>query len=85
VNPEPHPADGHLAAFGDYVDRLVTVEMRNPAMPWGKIIPLYDAARAEGGGTSLCMAAANGLTRNIKHGDRVLIVTGSGTLPQLQS
>lgn len=83
MNPEPYPVDSHMAAFGDYVDRLVTVEMRNAAMPWGKIIPLYDAARAEGGAVSLCMAAATGLARNIKDGDRVLIVTGAGTLPLL--
>lgn len=73
----------HTEAFGDYVDRLITVEMRNAAMPFGKIIPLYDAARAEAGGVSLCMAAARGLRDRVSPGDAVLIVTGAGTQPLL--
>lgn len=79
---QPSPAD-HTEAFGDYVDRLVTVEMRNPAMPFGKIIPLYEAARREAGGVSLCMAAAKGLRDRVTAGDVVLVVTGAGTLPLL--
>ena len=48
MNPEPYPVDGHMAAFGDYVDRLVTVEMRNAAMPWGKIIPEHPCSDCGG-------------------------------------
>jgi hypothetical protein len=73
----------HTDTFGDNVDRLITVEMRNAAMPFGKIIPLYDAARQEAGDRSLCMAAARGLRERVGTGDTVLIVTGAGTQPLL--
>lgn len=73
----------HTRAFGDNVDRLVTVEMRNSAMPYGKITPLYDAARAEAGHQSLSLAAATGLMDSVRSGGRVLVVTGAGTLPLL--
>lgn len=73
----------HTRSFGDNIDRLVTVEMRNAAMPYGKITPLYEAARAEAGGVSLSLAAAAGLVENVGAGDRVLVVTGAGTLPLL--
>lgn len=73
----------HTDAFGDYVDRLITVEMRNAAMPFGKIIPLYDAARREAGDVSLCLAAARGLHDRVSPGDTVLVVTGAGTQPLL--
>jgi hypothetical protein len=65
----------------DYIDRLVTVEMRNRAMPNGKIGPLYDAARAEGGGEPLVFRAAQGLINALRPGDNVFIVTGAGSGP----
>ena len=63
----------------DYIDRLITVEIRNQAMPHGKIAPLYDAARAEGGGEPLTLRAAAGLLENVGKGDVVLINTGAGS------
>ncbi|HYW24386.1 MAG TPA: glutamate cyclase domain-containing protein [Terriglobales bacterium] len=74
-------ADGRIPAIADYVDRLVTVEMRNRGMPGGKIAPLYDAARAEGGGQPLALRAAAGLIANAGRGSNVLIVTGAGSGP----
>jgi hypothetical protein len=68
-------------AMADYIDRLVTVEMRNRGMPAGKIIPLYDAARAEAGDQSLTYKAASGLFDRTSRHDTVLIVTGAGAGP----
>src|SRR2546423_5619861 len=70
-----------VPAMADYIDRLVTVEMRNRGMPAGKIIPLYDAARAEAGHKSLTYKAAAGLLDRTSKHDRVLIVTGAGSGP----
>ncbi len=67
----------------EYIDRLITVEMRNRGMPHGKIAPLYEAARAEGGGRSLTLRAAEGLREHVHRGDTVIIVTGAGTPPLL--
>jgi hypothetical protein len=50
--------------IGEYVDRLVTVELRNRGMPHGITRPMYDAARAEGGGRPLALRAAEGLVKN---------------------
>lgn len=67
------------ASMADYIDRLITVEMRNRAMPHGTITPLYEAARAEGGGQPLTLRAAAGLVENVQPGDNVFIVTGAGS------
>jgi D-glutamate cyclase len=67
------------ASMSDYIDRLITIEMRNRAMPHGTITPLYDAARAEGGGEPLTLRAAAGLVRHVRQGDNVVIVTGAGS------
>src|SRR5258707_12392998 len=66
-------------SMADYIDRLITVEMRNRAMPHGTITPLYEAARAEGGGQPLTLRAAAGLVENVEPGDNVFIVTGAGS------
>src|SRR5262245_42249460 len=66
-------------AMADSVDRLITIEIRNRGMPTGKIIPLYEAARAEAGGPPLTWAAASGLLSRVARGDKVLIVTGAGS------
>ncbi len=66
-------------AMADYIDRLITVEMRNRAMPNGTITPLYEAARAEGGGQPLTYRAAAGLMKNVRRHDNVFIVTGAGS------
>lgn len=63
----------------EYIDRLITVEMRNPAMPHGMIGPLYDAARREGGGDPLTLRAASALLEHVGLHDVVLINTGAGT------
>ncbi len=69
--------------IGEYVDRLVTVELRNRGMPHGITRPMYDAARAEGGGRPLTLRAAEGLVRNVRPGDTVFIITGAGNPPTL--
>jgi len=69
--------------LGEYVDRLVTVEMRNRAMPHGMTRQFYEAALAEGGGRPLSLRAAEGLVKNVNAGDSVLIITGAGTPPAL--
>lgn len=68
-------------AMADYVDRLITVEMRNRGMPAGKIGPLYEAARAEAGGQPLAFKAAAGLVERTRRRDKVIIVTGAGSGP----
>ena len=65
--------------MADSVDRLVTVEMRNQGMPSGKIGPLYEAARSEGGGAPLAYRAAAGLIEQVTRDSTVLIVTGAGS------
>ena len=77
-----HRADVEVAkapAMADYIDRLITVEMRNRAMPNGTIAPLYEAARAEGGGEPLTYRAAAGLIKHVRQRDNVFIVTGAGS------
>lgn len=69
--------------LGEYVDRLVTVELRNRGMPHGITRPMYDAACAEGGGRPLTLRAAEGLVKNVRRGDTVFIITGAGTPPAL--
>lgn len=80
VNQERRAADvAGAASMAEYIDRLITVEMRNRAMPHGTIIPLYDAARKEGGGQPLTLRAAAGLVEHVHPGDNVFIVTGAGS------
>ena len=67
--------------FGLNVDRLVTVEMkRMGAAQEGIIAPLYDAAyKAQK--RALTMLAAERLNQEVKKGDYVLFLTGSGRPP----
>jgi hypothetical protein len=69
--------------MGEYVDRLVTIEMRNPSMTRGITKELYDAAREEGGGRPLTLRAAEGLVQRAHQGDNVFIITGAGAPPVL--
>jgi len=69
--------------MAEYIDRLITVEMRNSGMPNGMIAPLYEAARAENGGSPLTWKAALGLREHVHRGDTVIIVTGAGAPPLL--
>lgn len=64
------------------LDRLCTIEMRMQGQSVGLIEKLYAAAR-EKQGQPLAYAAAHGLRERIKPGDRVLIITGSGTPPYM--
>lgn len=68
---------------GEYVDRLITVEIRNRGIPTGVTRPLYEAARAEGGGRPLTLRAAEGLVENVRPGRNVFLITGAGTPPLL--
>jgi len=68
---------------GDYIDQLITVEMRNRAMPRGMMRPLYSAARAAQGNRPLSLLAAEVLAERVHTGDRVAIVTGAGIPPLL--
>lgn len=68
--------------IGENIDRLVTVEMRNRAMNHNIIGPIYQAARAEGGGRPITTRAAEALRDVVNPGDTVLIVTGAGYAPE---
>lgn len=65
----------------EYVDRLITVEIRNRGMPRGITRPLYEAARAEGGGRPLTLRAAEAILERVHAGDNVFIITGAGMPP----
>src|SRR3984893_9182242 len=78
---EEPTGDARVPAMADYIDRLITVEMRNRGMPAGKIIPLYEAARAEAGDQPLAYLAASGLLARTRRHDTVIIVTGAGSGP----
>jgi hypothetical protein len=67
----------------EYVDQLITVEIRNRGMPRGITRPLYDAARAEGGGRPLTLRAAEALLARVHRDDNVFIITGAGTPPMM--
>jgi D-glutamate cyclase len=68
--------------IGDNVDRLVTVEMRNPGIVRGIINQLYAAARARQTGP-LTMLAAQRLRDAVQPGGSVIITTGAGIWPWL--
>lgn len=68
--------------IGEYIDRLVTVEIRNRGMNHNIIAPIYDEARREGGGRPITARAAEALVKNVGAGDVVLIVTGAGYAPE---
>jgi hypothetical protein len=69
--------------MGEYVDRLVTVEMRNRGMNYGIVRQIYDEARREGGGRPITTRAAEALVGAVKPGDVVFIVTGAGYYPEV--
>ncbi len=70
--------------IGEYVDRLVTVEMRNRGMNHGIVRQIYDEARKEGGGRPITTRAAEALVERVKPGDVVFIVTGAGYFPKFE-
>ncbi len=69
--------------MGEYVDRLITVEMRNRGMNHNIIAPIYNEARREGGGRPISARAAEALVDQVGEGDVVLIVTGAGYAPEV--
>jgi len=69
--------------IGEYIDRLVTVEMRNRGMNHHIIAPIYDEARREGGGRPITARAGQALVEHAKPLDVVLIVTGAGYAPEV--
>jgi hypothetical protein len=72
------------AIVGEYVDRLVTLEMRPGSgnLPRGITHRLYEAARTRTG-KPLSYAAASRLTEAVSPGDSVIILTGAGAAPAL--
>lgn len=73
-----------MEVIGEYVDRLVTVEMRQGNSPArGTIRQLYDFAREESGVGSLTLLAAQKILERVKENDNVFIVTGWASIPFL--
>ena len=69
--------------IGEAIDRLFTFEMKNRGMPHNILVPLYEAARKEGGGRSLSIRAAEGLVKAVGKGDVVFLMTGAGYPPHM--
>ncbi len=67
--------------MGEFVDQLVTLEMRNRAMNIGVMGKLYRAALAEAGGRSLTALAAEGIAKRVGKGDVVFLIAGAGYPP----
>ena len=68
----------------EYIDRLITIEMRfGEGLPRGVTHQMYDAAREAQGGMPLSLLAAQGLINALGSGDHVLVVTGAGMAPWL--
>jgi hypothetical protein len=69
---------------GEYVDRLVNVEMLEEGYPRrDRTRLLYAAARAKQG-APLTYLAAKGLADNIRPGDYVILMSGTGPSPWLE-
>ncbi len=69
--------------IGEYIDRLITVEMRNRAMNHGIIKQIYEAAREEGGGSPITARIGEALVERVRPGDTVFLVTGAGYPPEM--
>lgn len=73
-----------MEIIGEYVDRLLTVEMRPYKFDVrGKIHLLYEYARRKAGVRSLSLLAASKIIEHVKRDDTVLVVTGTGSKPFL--
>ena len=68
---------------GEAIDRLITIEAKNPGLPHNALGPLYEAARAEAGGRPIAMVCAERLVAAVSPGDVVLLLTGAGYSPQM--
>jgi hypothetical protein len=70
--------------IGEYVDRIVNVEMLEHDYPRrGRTHLLYEAARAKQG-APLTYLAAKGLIEKVKKGDYVILLSGAGISPWLE-
>lgn len=73
-----------MEVIGEYIDRLVTVEMRKGNSPArGTMRQLYESACQKLGVRSLTLLAAQKTLENVKKDDNVFIVTGWATIPFL--
>jgi hypothetical protein len=72
-----------LDMVGEAVDRLITIEAKNPGMPHGILLPMYLAARKAAGDQPVTMTAAKGLVKALGKGDVVFIMTGAGYEPTM--
>jgi hypothetical protein len=73
-----------MEIIGEYIDRLLTVEMRPQKFDVrGKIHLLYEYARRQAGVRSLSLLAASKVIERVKRDDTVLVVTGTGSKPFL--
>ena len=68
---------------GNSIDRLVTIEAKNPGMPHNVTTRMYEAARKLVGDRPISMTAAERLRDTIQPGDTVLFLTGAGYPPQM--
>lgn len=66
---------------GEALDRVATIEAKNMGMPHNNLTPMYEAARAAGGGRPISMLAAERIRAAVKPGDRVLMLSGAGYAP----
>lgn len=73
-----------MEVIGEFIDRLITVEMRKGnSSARGTTHLLYEAARRKLGVKSLTLVAAQKIIEQVKEGDNVFIVTGWATVPFL--
>lgn len=68
---------------GEAIDRLITVEAKNPGLPHNVLAPMYEAARSLAGGRPLSMLCAEHLIGAVGPGDTVLLLTGAGYSPSM--
>ncbi len=72
-----------LDVFGQAIDQMVTIEIKNTGMPHGVVRPMYEAARTLTGGRPISTACAERLASAVSPGDIVMILTGAGYAPVL--
>jgi len=69
---------------GEAIDRLVTIEAKNPGLPHNALPLMYEAARTKStGGRPIAIAAAERLIATLSPGDTVLLLSGAGYAPQM--
>jgi hypothetical protein len=68
---------------GEAIDRLITIEAKNPGLPHNVLPPMYAAARRLAGGRPISMVCAERLAAAVGQGGTVLILTGAGYAPSM--